>query len=248
MSLFRRFSKVQQSGQLPSNHSNLYPAPIERGYTRGIFHRTGSVRMLCSSPKRKRWKYWNTKVALRLQYVLVAYIGYKLGTAIFTYTSPTQLQLEKEMKGYFEDSVDVIHIMEEAVVDVAFVTNNDEEFIAKVRRDIFDQVLHLVRHWNSVRKSEEGRLEYVHTTLIPEFLMTLSYNNDTTLEIFVNRKKIYDDLVRITREIRPDLLSSNQDFAEDLRKLAIKLSEMDSTYNAQAQVEMLVDSYSNSRT
>eukprot|EP01083_Nonionella_stella_P105799 304558_1 len=188
MSLFRRFSKVQQSGQLPSNHSNFYPAPIERGYTRGIFHRTGSVRMLCSSPKRKRWKYWNTKVALRLQYVLVAYIGYKLGTAIFTYTSPTPLQLEKEMKEYlmskrpeqdeyfdelvdhltrwyptslhlvledpgvsarrlamvvfsdnfleknYKDSVDVIHIMEEAVVDVAFVTNNDEEFIAKVRR------------------------------------------------------------------------------------------------------------------
>eukprot|EP01083_Nonionella_stella_P272530 924226_1 len=141
----------------------------------------------------------------------------------------------------YEDVVDVMHILERTVVDVAYVTNNDENYIAEVRLASLRSNLYEVQLWNIGDRTEKHRLDRLYNSVIPSLLMCYSRRNGVSVEIFVKRKTIYDDLVRVARETRPELLSSNQAFTEDLRKLAIKLSEMHSSYNAQEQIEMLVD-------
>eukprot|EP01083_Nonionella_stella_P272529 924225_1 len=66
----------------------------------------------------------------------------------------------------YDDVVDVMHTVEGAVVDVAYVTNNDENYIAEVRSMSLRQSLHAVDSWNIVEQTEKYRLDQLNNSLI----------------------------------------------------------------------------------
>eukprot|EP01083_Nonionella_stella_P102500 291620_1 len=92
---------------------------------------------------------------------------------------------DKFLEKSYGEAVDLIHILEKEVLDVAYVTNNDTDYISQLRSKLFSKAQTQTRYWNEIIKSQEARLKYVNEIIIPEFLILLMLAATVSVWIFL---------------------------------------------------------------